>query len=50
MKSALREKARSGRDRRSLLTSLLTEGEIRFGVARHSHRLGLVLGAFVPTG
>src|SRR5512133_789821 len=28
---------------------LLTQSEIRFGVARDRHRLGLVLGAFMPS-
>ena len=34
----------------SLRYSLLAQGEIRFAPARHSHGLGLILGALVPCG
>lgn len=43
------KKAWSGRGR-PLPISLFAQCEVRFAVARHCDRLGLVLGAFVPRG
>src|SRR5208282_4527891 len=39
-----------GRDARRSIIELFAQCEIRFTVARHSHRLGFALGAFMPCG
>src|SRR5512133_329770 len=46
---AKRARSGAGGGRTCCLRLLLTQSEIRFGVARDRHRLGLVLGTFMPS-